>query len=77
MFLFGRTINSSITDRISTMNHRTLLTVPVVLLVFCGYAIEHAQSELFTALVHMEGLLNLEQDLLQGLNAYIYAEKQR
>ena len=59
------------------MNHHSSLTITVTLLLFSGFAIEHAQCELFTALVHMEGLLNLEQDLLRGLNAYIHAEKQR
>lgn len=34
-------------------------------------------GEMFTALTHMEGLLDLEGDLLYGLNAYIAAEKQR
>ena len=60
------------------MNHRSYCSaVAVTLLLLGGFAIEHAQCELFTALVHMEGLLNLEQELLQGLNAYIHAEKQR
>jgi hypothetical protein len=59
------------------MNHRSYSAVAVTLLLLGGFAIEHAQCELFTALVHMEGLLNLEQELLQGLNAYIHAEKQR
>lgn len=59
------------------MNHHRSLALAVSLLLLGGFAIEHAQCELFTALVHMEGLLNLEQELLQGLNAYIHAEKQR
>lgn len=33
--------------------------------------------ELFTALVHMEGLLDLEVELLATLNSYITAEKLR
>lgn len=61
----------------SVMNHRSYSAVAVTLLLLGGFAIEHAQCELFTALVHMEGLLNLEQELLQGLNAYVHAEKQR
>ena len=35
------------------------------------------QSEMFTALVHMEGLMDLEMELLGSLNSYITAEKQR
>ena len=35
------------------------------------------KGELFTALVHMEGLLDLERELLASLNAYIIAEKER
>ena len=59
------------------MNLRSSLTVAITVLLLGGFAIEHAQCELFTALVHMEGLLNLEHELLHGLNAYIHAEKQR
>lgn len=47
------------------------------MLLLGSMTIEHAQCELFTALVHMEGLLNLEQELLHSLNAYINAEKLR
>ena len=36
-----------------------------------------AQCELFTALVHMEGLLKLEVELLSSLNTYISVEKER
>ena len=36
-----------------------------------------ARGEVFTALVHMEGLLELERELLSGLNEYIAAEKRR
>ena len=35
------------------------------------------RGELFTAITHMEGLVNLERDLLQGLNAYLTAERTR
>ena len=34
-------------------------------------------GEMFTAVAHMEGLIELERELLYGLNAYITAEKQR
>ena len=37
----------------------------------------HVEGELFTALVHMEGLLDLERELLGSLNSYIVAEKER
>ena len=59
------------------MNHCTTLTVMATMLLLGSMTIEHAQCELFTALVHMEGLLNLEQELLHSLNAYINAEKLR
>lgn len=36
-----------------------------------------SRGEVFTALVHMEGLLSLEKDLLQGLNSYIAQERRR
>lgn len=35
------------------------------------------RGELFTALVHMESLLDLERELLSSLNSYITAEKER
>ena len=37
----------------------------------------HVEGELFTALVHMEGLLDLERELLGSLNSYIVAEKEK
>lgn len=39
--------------------------------------LQGSQAELFTALVHMEGLLELEANLLGSLNSYIVAEKER
>ena len=36
-----------------------------------------SHGEVFTALVHMEGLLSLEKDLLNGLNSYIAQERRR
>ena len=59
------------------MNHRAVLPTVVSFLLLSGIAIEHAQCELFTAIVHMEGLLELEQELLRGLNSYIHSEKLR
>ena len=47
-----------------------------VLLLFQGL-LDPVKGELFTALVHMEGLLDLERELLASLNAYIVAEKER
>ena len=50
----------------------------VVGIFFLGQVwIEPGSCELFTALVHMEGLLDLEVELLASLNSYITAEKQR
>ena len=40
-------------------------------------AVSPVKSELFTALVHMEGLMELELDLLGSLNSYIATEKLR
>ena len=37
----------------------------------------NVKSEVFTALIHMEGLLHLERQLLGVLNEYITAEKSR
>lgn len=34
-------------------------------------------GEMFTALIHMEGLLDLERNLLGQLNDYISKEKER
>jgi len=42
---------------------------------WCGLG--PVQGEMFTALVHMEGLMELETELLGSLNSYIAAEKQR
>jgi len=36
-----------------------------------------SSGEVFTALVHMEGLLELEKELLGVLNSYITQEKKR
>ena len=36
-----------------------------------------ANGEVFTAITHMEGLVGLEKNLLQGLNAYLTAERAR
>jgi len=46
-------------------------------LVLLGQIMSPSRCELFTALVHMEGLLDLEVELLSSLNAYITAEKER
>lgn len=47
-----------------------------MLLLFQG-SLGPVKGEMFTALVHMEGLLDLERELLASLNAYIVAEKER
>ena len=46
-------------------------------LIFLGQVMIPSRCELFTALVHMEGLLQLEMELLSFLNSYIVAEKER
>ena len=48
--------------------------VTVTLLLFLVY---QGKSEVFTAVSHMEGLVNIEKDLLSGLNSYINSEKER
>ena len=47
---------------------------PLVLLIT---SLSLVHCELFTAIVHMEGLLSLERGLMEGLNEYITAEKER
>lgn len=46
-------------------------------LILLGQVMSPGRCELFTALVHMEGLLELEMELLSSLNSYIVAEKER
>ena len=48
--------------------------VTVTLSLFLVY---QGKSEVFTAVSHMEGLVNIEKDLLSGLNSYINSEKER
>ena len=52
------------------------VVVCVVLAMLTGLP-EGGQGEMFTALIHMEGLLGLERELLSGLNSYIVAERRR
>ena len=59
------------------MGHRHPVLVALGVLLLTSTFIEHAECELFTAIAHMEGLLGLETELLQSLNSYITAEKQR
>ena len=54
-----------------------MLSARISVLLFIQVAIIPARGELFTALVHMEGLLDLEMELLGTLNSYITAEKER
>ena len=51
---------------------RSLCIFLTLSLLACG-----SRGELFTAIVHMEGLLHLERELLSGLNEYIVAERAR
>lgn len=39
--------------------------------------VSFTNGEMFTALIHMEGLLDLERNLLGQLNDYISKEKER
>lgn len=48
-----------------------------IFLILLGQVVMHSRCELFTALVHMEGLLDLEVELLASLNSYITVEKER
>ena len=57
------------------MYHRGVV-VCVVLVMLTGLP-DRGQGEMFTALIHMEGLLGLERELLSGLNSYIVAEGRR
>lgn len=51
--------------------------IALVGLILLGQTAIPAECELFTALVHMEGLLELEVELLSSLNTYISVEKER
>ena len=51
----------------------TLLTL-VTVVIHSGPSV---RGEVFTALVHMEGLVSLENDLLGGLESYLHMERQR
>ena len=48
----------------------TLVTVAVL-------PVPGVRAEVFTALVHMEGLVSLEKELLGGLESYLELERQR
>ena len=52
----------------------TCLLSLVTVAVFRG---PNVRGEVFTALVHMEGLVSLENDLLGGLESYLHMERQR
>ena len=55
-----------------------MMVVQLLLVVLAGsLLLSPSRGEVFTALVHMEGLLSLEKDLLQGLNSYIAQERRR
>ena len=56
------------------MKVRLLIVVVVSLLLLSPAP---SSGEVFTALVHMEGLLELEKELLGVLNSYITQEKKR
>ena len=56
------------------MVHIVVSLMPVLAALAC---VPRSGAETFTALVHMEGLLDLEKDLLEGLNEYIMMERRR
>ena len=56
---------------------KCVLSLGASILLLMQMALNPVSGELFTALVHMEGLLDLERELLGSLNAYITAEKER
>ncbi len=55
----------------------SLLSVTLCACVLAQLCVRDVKCELFTAIVHMEGLLELEEELLFSLNSYITAEKKR
>lgn len=55
---------------------RNNMALGIALILLCQ-VLHTSRCELFTALVHMEGLLELEVELESSLNAYITTEKQR
>lgn len=59
------------------MSYPKAMSACVCMIVMSVMVISPAKSEVFTALVHMEGLMELEVELLGSLNSYITAEKQR
>lgn len=54
-----------------------VLSAALHLMLLTQIFIPPTHGELFTALVHMEGLLDLEVELLGSLNSYITAERER
>lgn len=53
----------------------SLCAMVVVWLGLTGWG--EVRGEIFTALVHMEGLVALEKELLSGLDGYLELERQR
>ena len=56
-------------------------SVVVACLLTLGCLVVHSpavvKAEVFTALVHMEGLISLEKELLAGLDTYLDMERKR
>lgn len=64
--------------RIILLASLSMMAVQLLVVVLAGsFLLSPSRGEVFTALVHMEGLLSLEKDLLEGLNSYIAQERRR
>ena len=59
------------------MEHISVLSVVLNVLVLSQVLVRTGRGELFSAIVHMKDLLDLEKDLLGSLTDYISAEKER
>lgn len=59
------------------MKHISVLSVLVSVLMFSQVLVRTVRGEYFSAIVHMEHLLDLEKELLGILNDYITVEEER
>ena len=48
-----------------------------VVVVLVHISLQYSNAEVFTAITHMEGLMSIEGELIQGLNAYLTKERAR
>lgn len=73
--IYNSEVSLSCLTKMGAVACRTgLLGISLILL---GQVMIPTPCEVFTALVHMEELLDLEVELLASLNSYITAEKER